>query len=150
MLTRAPTVLYDPDYPPISKGEKRKRQKEKQLLTGCRGKDRGKRRARTPILFNFFESIHALEAREIKADDSRADPSSEKLKAEFAALSKPAPFQSGFCAFSSKRPRKPGFLGSAGAFVASAAALASAAARFSFSASHFSKLMPAFAARLAS
>lgn len=88
-LPRAPTVLYDPDYPPISKGEKRKRQKEKQLLTGCRGKDRGKRRARTPILFNFFESIHALEAREIKADDSRADPSSEKLKAEFAGLSKP-------------------------------------------------------------
>ncbi len=88
-LPRAPTVLYDPDYPPISKGEKRKRQKEKQILTGCRGKDRGKRRARTPILFNFFESVHALEAKEIKADDSRADPSSEKLKAEFAALSKP-------------------------------------------------------------
>jgi hypothetical protein len=82
-------VLYDPDYPPISKGEKRKRQKEKQILTGCRGKDRGKRRARTPILFNFFESVHALEAKEIKADDSRADPSAEKLKAEFAALSKP-------------------------------------------------------------
>jgi len=88
-LPRAPHVLYDPDYPPISAGEKRKRQKEKKLGTGCRGKDRGKRCSRSPILFNFYESVHSLEAKEIKSDDSRADPSSEKLKAEFAALSKP-------------------------------------------------------------
>ena len=88
-LPRAPHVLYDPDYPPISAGEKRKRQKEKKISIGCRGKDRAKRRVRSPILFNFFESVHSLEAREIKADDSRADPSSEKLKAEFASLSKP-------------------------------------------------------------
>ena len=85
-LPRAPTVLYDPNYPPISAKEKRKRQREKKIPSGCRGKDRGQRRARTPILFNFFESIHAVEAKE---RDSGASTEPEKLRAEFAALSKP-------------------------------------------------------------
>ena len=84
-LPRPPTVVVDPDHPQISVKEKRKRQKEKHVKNGCRGKDRGLRRARMPILFNFFESIHSVEAKERDCSEtSRAD----QLKSEFAALTK--------------------------------------------------------------
>ena len=85
-LPRPPTVVQDPDYPVITEKEKRKRQKEKNVPNGCRGKDRGLRRAREPILFNFFESIHSMEAKE---RDSGCSTSPEQLKVEFAALTKP-------------------------------------------------------------
>jgi hypothetical protein len=84
-LPRAPTVLYDPDYPPISRKDKRKRQEAKKIPNGCRGKDRGRRRARTPILFNFFESVKRVEAREL---DSGCSTLPDQLKVEFAALTK--------------------------------------------------------------
>ncbi len=85
-LPRPPTVIQDPDYPIITEKEKRKRQKAKNIPNGCRGKDRGQRRAREPILFNFFESIHSMEAKE---RDSGCSTTAEQLKIEFKALTKP-------------------------------------------------------------
>jgi hypothetical protein len=84
-LPRAPTVIQDPDYPKMSLLEKRARQKEKGIKSGCRGKDRAMRRTRNPILFNFFESIHGVEA---KAGEEHAVAAAD-LRARFAALTKP-------------------------------------------------------------
>lgn len=88
-LPRPPTMLHDPDNPPISLAEKRKRQQEKNVPTGCRGRDRRPRRTRTPILFNFYESIHSLEAKELDSGCSGTSQAPDVLRTQFAALSKP-------------------------------------------------------------
>jgi hypothetical protein len=82
-LPRPPTVLRDPGYPQISEGERRRKEQHKLYKRGgsCRGKDKGKRRVRNPILFNFFECIKRIEAKEC---DSGTDPA--QLHVEFKAL----------------------------------------------------------------
>lgn len=83
-LPRAPAVVPDPDYPKMSLKEIRMRQKAKGIKSGCRGKDRAMRRTRNPILFNFFESIHAVEPR---GSEDHACAAAD-LRARFAELTK--------------------------------------------------------------
>jgi len=82
-LPRPPTVVNDPRYPQISDVERRRKQQEKtyKRAGSARGKDKGKRRVRDPILFNFFECIKRIEAKEC---DSGTDPA--QLHVEFKAL----------------------------------------------------------------
>lgn len=82
-LPRPPTVLHEPGYPPISAGERRRKEQKKlyKRAGSCRGKDKGKRRVRDPILYNFFECMKRIESKE---RDSGADPA--QLHLEFRAL----------------------------------------------------------------
>lgn len=82
-LPRPPTVLIDPDHPQISDRarEKKRIQKLKERAAKCRGKDKGRRRVRTPLLFNFFECIKMIEAKE---RDTASDTA--QLILEFRAL----------------------------------------------------------------
>ena len=82
-LPRPPTVVPDPHYPQISAAERRRNEKKRLYKRGgvCRGKDKGKRRVRDPILYNFFESIKRIEHKE---RDSGADHA--QLNLEFRAL----------------------------------------------------------------
>jgi hypothetical protein len=99
-LPRAPTVVYGPDCPPPTEAETRKRltaeaadgRPDKRGRPGVptgRGKDINKRRVRFPILFNFFEGIHALEAVESAGASDSAAPTAGQRKARFQALGRP-------------------------------------------------------------
>ena len=99
-LPRAPTVVYGPDCPPPTEAATRRRLKEEAadglpdkrgrvgVPTG-RGKDVNKRRVRLPILFNFFEAIHSLEAAESAGTADAAAPSSAQRRSTFRALGRP-------------------------------------------------------------